>query len=92
MSFQTWLSGAEGDDAADRVVGRHADGHAIAGNDFDSEAAHPAAQLRKYLVARIALDPVKPAGMDRDDRPLHINEIVFAQQLILSRNIAISVP
>ena len=73
------LSGAEGDDAADGVVGRNADSDPVTGNDFDSEAAHPAAQLREYFVARIALDSVKPAGMDRDDRSLHINQIVFAQ-------------
>ena len=86
------LSGAEGDDAADGIVRRHADGDAVTGNDFDSKAAHPAAQLCKNFVARIALNSVQPAGMHRDDRSLHINQIVFAQQLILSRNIAISVP
>ena len=73
------LSGAEGDDAADRVVGRNADSDPVTRNDFDSEAPHAPAQLREYFVARIALDSVKPAGMDRDDRSLHINQIVFAQ-------------
>ena len=73
------LSGAEGDDAADGVVRRHADGDPVAGNDLDSKAAHPAAQLREHFVASIALHSVKPTGVDRDDRALHINQIVFAQ-------------
>ncbi len=78
------LSGAEGDDAADGVVRRHTDGDPVTRNDFDSKAAHPAAQLREHFVARIALHSVKPAGVDRHDGPLHINQIVLAQQLILS--------
>ena len=73
------LSGAEGDDAADRVIRGDADRHAIAGHDFDSKAAHPAAQLREHFVARIALHAIEPAGVDRDDRSLHIDQIVFAQ-------------
>jgi hypothetical protein len=35
-------------------------------------------------VARIALDAIQPARVHRDDCSLHIYEIVFAQQLILS--------
>ncbi len=73
------LSGAEGDDAADGVVRRHTDGDPVTRNDLDSKAAHPAAQLREHFVARIALHAVKPTRVDRDDRALHINQIVFAQ-------------
>src|SRR5205085_8455152 len=40
-----WLARPEGDDAADGIVRRDADGHAISGNHLDSEAAHPAAEL-----------------------------------------------
>ena len=40
----------------------------------------------------VALHTVETAGVDGDDRPLHINQIVFAQQLILSRRLAMSVP
>ena len=84
LSRAGWLSCAEGDDAANRIVGRHTDGHAVARHDLDPEAAHPAAQLRQHFVAGIALDAIQPAGMDSDDRALHINKIIFAQQLILS--------
>ena len=70
---------AEGDDAADRIVRRDADGHAIARNDLDAEAAHPAAQLREHFVAGVALHAIQAPGMDGDDRALHIYEIVFAQ-------------
>ena len=56
------LSGAEGDDAADRVVGGDADGHAIAGHDLDAEAPHPAAQLRQHFVARLGLDAIQAAA------------------------------
>jgi len=34
-------------------------------------------------MARIALDPVQPAGVNRDYRALHIDQIVFAQYLVL---------
>jgi len=40
----------------------------------------------------VALHTVETAGVDGDDRPLHINQIVFAQKLILSRRLAMSVP
>src|SRR5688500_12285023 len=77
--FTRSLTCAEGDDAADRIVGRNPDGHAVAGNDLDAETTHAAAQLCKHLMAGIALHAVKPAGMYRHDRSLHINEIVLAQ-------------
>ena len=73
------LASAERDDAANGVVGGDADGDTIAWDNLDSEAAHPAAQLGEYLVASVALDAIKTPGMDRDDRALHINQIVFAQ-------------
>jgi hypothetical protein len=76
---------AEGDDAADWIVRRDADRHAVARDDLDSETPHAAAQLGEYFVPRVALHAVQPAGMDRDDGSLHIYQIVFAQQLILSR-------
>jgi hypothetical protein len=84
MGSQTRLPGAEGDDAANRIVRRDADGDSISGNYLDAEAAHPAAQLREHFVARIALHSIQPTRMDRHHRPLHIYQIVFAQQLILS--------
>jgi hypothetical protein len=84
VGTQWFLSSAERDDPADRVIRGHADRHAISGNYLDAEAAHAAAQLREYLVARVALDAIQPAGVHRDNCSLHINEIVFAQQLILS--------
>ncbi len=86
------LSCAEGDDASNRIVWRHANGDTIPWDDFDAEAAHAAAQLRKDLVAGVALDAIQPARMDGDDGTLHVNKIVFAQSLILSRNEAMSVP
>jgi hypothetical protein len=73
------LSGADRDDAADRIIRRYTDGHAITGDYFDSEAAHPAAQLREHLVPGVALHAVQPTGVDRDDGALHIYQIVLAQ-------------
>ncbi len=67
------LSGAERDDAANRIVRRNADSDAISGHDFDTEAAHPAAQLRENLMAGVALDAIQPARMDSDDGALHID-------------------
>ena len=73
------LPGPEGDDAAHGIVGGDTHGDTVAGNDFDAETPHPAAQLREDFVPRIALDAIQPAGVDRDDGPLHVNQIVFAQ-------------
>src|SRR5687768_15040472 len=72
-------TGAERDDAADRVVGGDTDRHAITGDNFDSETAHAAAQLGEHFVARITLHAVQPAGVHGDDGSLHIYQIVFAQ-------------
>ena len=74
-----WLACPEGDDAPDGIVRRHADGHAISGDDLDAEAAHAAAQLGQDLVAGVALHAVQPAAVDRYDSALHVNEIVLAQ-------------
>ncbi len=101
--FVCALSGPERDDAADRIVRRHTDGHAITWNDFDPEAAHTAAQLCQDFVPRVTLHAVKAAGMNGHDRALHVNQIVFTQYLVLfaagclryakgARGVAISVP
>ena len=74
-----WLAGSEGDDTPDRIVRRHADGHAISGNDLDAEAAHSAAELGKHFVAGVTLHAVKTATVNRYHRALHINEIVLTQ-------------
>jgi hypothetical protein len=99
------LSRPEGDDAADRVVWRYTDSHAITWNNFDSEAAHTAAQLREDFVSRITLHAIETAGVDGHDGALHVDQIVFTQYLILrdvgathaspagaGRRLAISVP
>jgi len=77
--MNVWLPCAEGDDAANGVIGRDTNGHAIARHDFDAKSAHPSAQLCENLVPCVALDPIEPPGMDGDDRALHIYEIVFTQ-------------
>jgi len=73
------LTGAEGDDAAHRIVWRDTDGDSIPRHDFDSETAHPAAQLRQHFVAGIDLHSVQPAAVNGDHGALHVNKIVFAQ-------------
>ena len=77
------LSSPEGNDAAYRIVRRHTDGDAITRNNFDSEAAHAAAQLGEYFVARVTLHAIKAAGMHGDNRALHVDQIAFTQYLIL---------
>src|SRR4030095_580752 len=79
----TELPGPESDDAADRVIRGDTDRYAVAWNNFDSEAAHPAAQLRQHLVASVALHAVQPTGVNRDHGSLHVNQIVFAQRGVL---------
>jgi hypothetical protein len=77
--MKVMLPRAEGDDASHGVVRRDTDGHPIARNHLDAEAPHPPAQLCENLVSCVALDAIQPPGVDRDDRALHIYEIVFAQ-------------
>jgi hypothetical protein len=72
-------TGAEGDDAADGIVGRNADGHAIPGHYLDAEAPHPSAQLGEDFMSCVALHAIKAAGMNRDNGALHVYQIVFAQ-------------
>ena len=75
----TALSGSEGNDPADRVIRGYTDCHSVSGNDFDSEAAHPATQLRQHFMARIALHAVQTARVNRNYGSLHVYQIVFAQ-------------
>src|SRR5262245_60917765 len=62
-SMASELASAEGDDAANGIVGRNTDGDAITRHYLDAEAAHPAAQLCEHLVARIHLHAVQPAAV-----------------------------
>src|ERR671913_589791 len=73
------LAGPEGDDAADGIVRRHADGHAISRDNLDSEAAHPAAQLGEHFMPGVALHSVQSAAVHCDHGSLHVNQIVLAQ-------------
>jgi hypothetical protein len=73
------LSGSECDDAADRVVRGYTDCDAVSWNHFDSEAAHPAAQLREDFMASIALHAVEATRVNSHHRSLHVDQIVFAQ-------------
>src|SRR2546425_10445651 len=74
-----WLASTEGNDAPNRIVRRHADGHAVPRNDLDTEAAHATAELGEHLVAGVALDAIKAATVHGHDRPLHVNQIVLTQ-------------
>jgi hypothetical protein len=74
-----WLARPEGNDAPDGIVRRDANGHAISRNNFDSEAAHAAAELSQHLVAGIALNPIKAAAVNGHYGALHVYEIVLAQ-------------
>jgi hypothetical protein len=68
-----FLSGPEGDDAADGVVRRHANRDAITWNHFDPEAAHAAAQLREHFVPCVTLHAVEAARMDGHNGALHVD-------------------
>ena len=57
-----------------------ADSDAVARDDLDSEAAHPAAQLCEHFVPGVTLHAVEPTGVNRYHGSLHINQIVFAQR------------
>src|SRR4029077_9171800 len=78
-SNRSWLACTERDDATNRIVGRNPNGHPVAWNHFDAEAAHAAAQLREHLMAGVTLHAVEPAAVDRHDRALHVDQVVLAQ-------------
>jgi hypothetical protein len=69
----SYLTCAECDDAADWIVGRNSHGYSIAWNNFDTETAHAAAQLREHLVPGIALDSIKASAVHCHDRSLHVD-------------------
>jgi hypothetical protein len=73
------LTGAERDDAANGVVGRNANRHAVARDDFDAETAHTAAELGEHFMPGVALNAIETSAVHCHDRPLHVNQIVFAQ-------------
>ncbi len=75
------LASAEGDDASDRIVGRDPNGDPIPRHHLDSETAHAAAQLGEHFMALITLHAVETATVDRDNRALHVNQIILAQKL-----------
>ena len=69
------------DDAPDRIVRRNADGHSIARDHFDTEAAHAAAQLGQHFVTCVTLHAIKPSAMHGHDCALHVDQIILAQLL-----------
>jgi hypothetical protein len=73
------LACAEGDDAADGVVRRDANGDPVARHDFDPEPTHAPAELREHLVARVALHAVEATAVHRNDGALNINQVVLTQ-------------
>ena len=75
------LASSEGDDASDGIVGGDSNGDAIARYHLDSETAHAAAQLGKYLVTLVTLHAIESAAVNRHDRALHVNQIILAQLL-----------
>jgi hypothetical protein len=75
------LTCAEGDDAANRVVGRDAHRYPIAWHDFDAEPPHAATELGQHFVAGITLHTVEAAAMHRDDGTLDVDEIVLTQSM-----------
>ena len=79
LELKLCSAGPEGDDAADRIVGRHAYRHSIARNDLDAEAAHAAAELCQYFMSGVALHTIQTSAVHRDDRALHVDQIILAQ-------------
>src|SRR5436309_14926080 len=71
---------AEHDQPVRRIVRRHGDRHAIAGNDADVVAAHAPADLGEELHPVVALHAVGPAGERLGDRALALDEIVASQR------------
>ena len=80
--FKTcYLASAEGDDAADGIVGGDPHGYSIARYDLDAKSAHPAAQLCEYLVPLVTLDAIQTATVHSHYGALHVDQIILAQAL-----------
>ena len=77
------LAGAEGDDAALRVVGRDADGDAVAGDDLDAESPHASTELRQNFVAGIDLHAVEATAVHGHDGALHVYQVVFTHDILV---------
>ena len=75
------LASSEGDDASDRIVRGNPDCNAISWHHLYSKAAHAAAQLGEHFVALVTLHAIQPAAVNRNDRALHVNQIILAQLL-----------
>jgi hypothetical protein len=75
----SYLTRAECNDAADRIVGGNAYGHPVTRYNFDTEAPHTAAQLGEHFVPGIALDAIETSTVHCYDCSLHVDQIVFAQ-------------
>lgn len=73
------LTSAECDDAANGIVGRNTDRHAVAWDYLDAEAAHPAAELGQHFMPGITLNTIETSAVHRHYRSLHVDQIVFAQ-------------
>ena len=59
------LASAEGNDAADWIVGGDADRDPVAGDDLDAKTPHATTELGEHFVPGIALNPVESTAMDR---------------------------
>jgi hypothetical protein len=77
------LSASESDEPPKWIVGRYTHGHPISRNHLDVETAHAAAELREHLVASIALHAVQPTAVNGHYRAWHVDEIIFAQFLVI---------
>src|SRR5687767_5899610 len=73
------LPGAKRDDAADGIVGRYADGDAVARHHLDPEPPHTSAELGQHFVASVALHSVETTRVNGHHRSLHVDQIVLAQ-------------
>ncbi len=69
----SYLTRAEWNDAADRIVGRNAYGHPVTRYNLDTEAPHTPAQLGEYFVPGITLDAIETSAVHCYDRSLHVD-------------------
>jgi hypothetical protein len=76
-----YLASAEGDDAANGIVGGNTHRDTITGYYLDAKSAHPAAQLCEHLVALVTLDAVQAATVHSHYGALHVDQIILAQAL-----------
>ena len=72
-----------GDPAFGKIIGGQLHGHLIPGQNANIVLTHPTRDMTQQLVFILQFHPKHGVGQILKNRPLHLNNIFFAQGLLL---------